>query len=211
MAGRHFCVSFMAPNDLEWCLKHGASVMLDNGAFSAWTRGVAIDWCKFYEWCEPYLGHPHWVVLPDVIDGDEGANDELLAGSPLPRELSAPVWHLHESLDRLRRLSDEWPRICFGSSGEFAVPGNEAWVSRIDAAWEVLASSGRRPWVHMLRAMREASDGPWPFASADSTNIARNHAGTVRVAAQVPESMAMRIDARNPKYIGKRALQPNLF
>ena len=211
MAGRHFCVSFMASNDLNWCLQYGASVMLDNGAFSAWTRGITIDWNSFYDWCEPHLRHPHWAVLPDVIDGDEQANDNLLATNRLPKELVAPVWHLHERLDRLLKLADEWPRLCFGSSGEFAMPGNSSWVKRIDEAWDILAKSNRKPWVHMLRAMREASQGGWPFASADSTNIARNHAGSAKAPAQIPETMAARIDAKNPKFIGKRALQPNLF
>lgn len=32
-------------------------------------------------------------------------------------------------------------------------------------------------WLHMLRAAREASMGIYPFASTDSTNVARNHAG----------------------------------
>jgi hypothetical protein len=32
----------------------------------------------------------------------------------------APVWHLHESLDRLRRLCDYTNRVCFGSSGAYA-------------------------------------------------------------------------------------------
>lgn len=163
MPGRHFCVSFMAPHDLKWCLQHGASVMLDNGAFSAWTRGITIDWQAFYEWCAPVLRHPHWAVLPDVIDGDEEANDILLKANPLPREFVAPVWHLHESLDRLRRLADEWPRLCFGSSGAYATPGNGTWVARIEEAWELLEQSGRKPWVHMLRAMKEAGQGPWPF------------------------------------------------
>ena len=163
MVGRHFCVSFMAPNDLHWCLSNGASVMLDNGAFSAWTRGINIDWPSFYEWCGPVLRHPHWAVLPDVIDGDEEANDALLKANLLPREFVAPVWHLHESLDRLRRLADEWPRLCFGSSGAYAIPGSSAWVGRIETAWELLEKSGRNPWVHMLRAMKEAGQGPWPF------------------------------------------------
>jgi hypothetical protein len=163
MTGRHFCVSFMAPNDLTWCLQHGASVMMDNGAFSAWTRGAKIDWNNFYDWIELNLRHPHWAVLPDVIEGDEEANDNLLMLNRLPREYVAPVWHLHESLDRLRKLADEWPRLCFGSSGAFATPGNEAWIKRIDEAWNVLEQTSRKPWVHMLRAMREASQGAWPF------------------------------------------------
>lgn len=163
MIGRHFCVSHAAPNDLMWCMKHGASVMLDNGAFSAWTRGATPDWPAFYAWAEPHAVHPHWAVIPDVIDGDEEANDALLAACTLPREIAAPVWHLHESLDRLARLSDGYPRICFGSSGAYASPGTAAWRGRIDAAWDALAKTGRRPWVHMLRAMSEAGAGPWPF------------------------------------------------
>lgn len=115
MAGRHFCVSYVDARQLPVCLNVGASVMLDNGAFSAWTRGAAVDWTGFYQWAEPHLAHPHWAVVPDVIDGDEDANDSLLAECPLPRELAAPVWHLHESLDRLARLADCWPRLCFGS------------------------------------------------------------------------------------------------
>lgn len=161
MAGRHFCVSYAHPGDLRWCLAHGASVMLDNGAFSAWTRGISTDWAGFYEWVAPHLRHPHWAVIPDVIDGDEAANDTLVAACPMPRELAAPVWHLHESLDRLRRLADAFPRICFGSSGEYASPGGAVWRARIDAAWAALGNS--RTWVHMLRAMKEASEGAWPF------------------------------------------------
>jgi hypothetical protein len=141
-------------------MQHGASVMLDNGAFSAWTRGAAVDWAAFYAWATPHLRHPHWAVIPDVIDGDEAANDALLDACPLPRALSAPVWHMHESLGRLARLASFYPRICIGSSGEFAVPGLPAWRQRIDAAWEVIPST---TWVHMLRAMKEASEGAWPF------------------------------------------------
>lgn len=163
MAGRHFCVSHAHPGDLAWCMDHGASVMLDNGAFSAWTRGHTPDWSAFYAWAAPHLRHPHWAVIPDVIDGDEAANDALLASCPLPREFAAPVWHMHESMERLRRLAAEYPRICIGSSGEYATPGTTKWRGRIDAAWDAIATSGAHPWVHMLRAMTEAGAGPWPF------------------------------------------------
>ena len=211
MAGRHFCISWAAPNDLMWCLDHGASVMLDNGAFSAWTRKQVINWPAFYEWVAPHLRHPHWAVIPDVIDGDEMANDALLASCPLPRALSAPVWHMHESLERLSRLSSLYTRICIGSSGEYATIGNLEWRNRINDAWQVIQDTDANPWVHMLRAMKEASEGDWPFASADSTNVARNHAGSINRAAQDTERMAARIDARNPRHIGRRKDQGNLF
>ncbi len=53
--------------------------------------------------------------------------------------------------------------------------------------------------------------GLGPFASADSTNIARNHAGAAGRRAQIPQVMAMRIDAQNPRRTGKRAAQAELF
>jgi hypothetical protein len=199
LVGRHFCVSFADPRDIDWCLAKGSSVMMDNGAFSMWTRRVEVDWNKFYDWVRPRLRHPHWVVLPDVIDGDEAANDALLKSNPFPRELVAPVWHMHESLDRLSNLAQDWPKVCIGSSGDYNVLGSPTWCGRIDAAWETLDKLQVKPWVHMLRAMATVSKGRWPFASADSTNIARNHKGSSKQRAQDICEMADRLDSTNPK------------
>jgi hypothetical protein len=198
LAGRHFCISYVEPRDIDWCTRNGASVMMDNGAFTSWTQGKPVDWNGYYKWLEPRLEPPHWAVLPDVIDGDEQANDELLKGNPFRKELVAPVWHLHESFDRLKRLIDQWPRVCFGSSGAYAKIGTSDWNARIDSAWEITVKTGSKPWIHMLRAMSAASKGPWPFASADSTNIARNHKGSRHQRAQDIEQMAARLDAQNP-------------
>jgi hypothetical protein len=193
LTGRSFCVPFSDPRDLRTCMSIGQSVMLDNGAFSAWTRGHVPDWPGYYAWVEPHLSPAHWAVVPDVIDGDAAANLALAAQWPHRREWSAVVWHLHEPLDHLAVLADGWPRICFGSSGAYADPSSDAWHARIDAAWNMLERTGRRPWVHMLRAMSQACSGAWPFASADSTNIARNHNGRRDVA-----RMAADIEARHP-------------
>lgn len=46
------------------------------------------------------------------------------------------------------------------------------------------------PWLHMLRGMR-CVGMRWPFASADSTDIARNH----NRPQNTPRSMADRWDA----------------
>jgi hypothetical protein len=147
-------------------------------------------------WGEPWLHfQTTWAVCPDVIDGSELDNDALLADwlrTRLPR--GAPVWHLHESLDRLRRLADTFPRICFGSSGQYSKPGSDAWSRRVDEAWNAIHSVG--VWVHMLRAMDEATQGPWPFASADSTNLARNHLGSGSAPGRDIRRMAERIDSR---------------
>ena len=69
MAGKNFCVSFANPYDANWCLAHGQSVMWDNGAFTHHQRGGELDIAAYSKWVEPLLGHPHWAVIPDVIDG----------------------------------------------------------------------------------------------------------------------------------------------
>ena len=194
LAGRCFCVSYAAPNDLKTCMQIGQSVLLDNGAFSAWTRGYMPNWDAYYDWVEPHLSPVHWAIVPDRIDGSVEDNLILANRWPHRREWAGMVWHMHEPLDHLARLSDAWPRVCFGSSGEFANPCADAWHQRIDAAWNMLERTRRRPWVHMLRAAQQACDGPWPFASCDSTNVGRNHASSDRSA----PTMAAAIDAKNP-------------
>ncbi len=190
LAGKHFCVSFARPDDAGWCLSHGQSVMWDNGAFSLHTRGAAIDWLAFYRWLDDRIAHPHWAVVPDVIDGDVDAQRSLMAQWPFGRELSAPVWHMGLPIDYLLDLADEWPRICFGSSAQFWSVGSSAWDRRCDEAFNALEQRGLRPWVHMLRGLGQAGKR-WPFASADSVNVARNFKRN----GVCPELMARRIDA----------------
>lgn len=194
MSGRHFCVSYARPDDLEDCLRIGQSVMLDNGAFSAFTRGQKLDVDGYYDWLDEHLAHPHWAVIPDVIDGDEQAQRELIATWRFPKELSAPVWHLGLSIDWLLELASEWPRICLGSSGDYWQVGSQAWCGRMDEAYEAMTSRFRHlPWVHGMRMLGQA-DGRWPLASADSTNVARNYKRNN----EAPDAMAARIDRLQP-------------
>lgn len=191
MSGKHFCVSFANPSDAEWCMSHGQSVMWDNGAFTAFTQGKVFDRMAFAKWVEPRLGHPHWAIIPDVIDGTVEDQRAAAKDWPYARELSAPVWHMGLPVDWLLELSDGWPRVCFGSSGRYWQVGSEAWSRRADEAFNALSKRGTLPWVHMLRGMDLAGD-KWPFASADSVNVARNFKDR-RVC---PERMARVIDGR---------------
>ena len=189
LAGKSFCVSFARPDDLNFCLKNGQSVMLDNGAFSFFTKKKKADWYKFYNYLEPILGHPHWAIIPDVIGGGEEENDQLLKEWFFPPELSANVWHLDEPSERLIRLSDMGMKVCFGSSGDYWQIGSEKWCRRVDLAFNALSKIGQLPWIHMLRGM--AVSHLYPFASVDSTNVARNFKNNFTC----PEYMARRIDA----------------
>lgn len=175
----HAFVSARRPEQLALALEVCQSLAIDNGAFSAWKDGQPItDLAPFYEWAAEVAKYPSvdFVVIPDVIDGTERDNDRLVDEWPLPRSVGAPVWHMHEGLDRLARLAHEWPRICLGSSGEFSKVGTPAWWARMRTAMLVLCDHKGRPVtkLHGLRMLNPAVFSRLPLASADSTNIARN-------------------------------------
>ena len=173
--GGHYCVSFAAPQDVKRAHQYGQSVLLDNGAFSFWKTGKKTKWTAYYEWCDTWLAYPtSWAIIPDIIEGDAAANDELIFEWP-HGDRGSPVWHMHEPIDRLLLLLDEWPKVCFGSSEQYAKVLSQAWCRRCDLAWNEIAKRFHKtPWVHMLRGM-QCVNREWPFASVDSTDVARNH------------------------------------
>lgn len=208
LAGRHFCVSHAAPQDVERVHMIGQSVMLDNGAFSAWKAKKPTNWPAYYAWCEKWLQSPStWAVIPDEIDAGAQMQDALISEWP-HGDKGAPVWHMDESLDRLLRLIDNWPRVCIGSTDEYAVVLSEAWERRMDDAWNLISRSRRfLPNVHMLRGM-QLSGRRWPFAIVDSTDIGRNH----NRSQNTPRGMADRWDAmQTPRTWATRPSQEDMF
>jgi hypothetical protein len=202
LVGRNFCVRYGEHRDDEVCHEIGQSVMLDNGAFPFWTKGTPTDWPGFVAWAKPWLEHrTTWAVMPDIIDGTEEDQERLSAWLfNYDREVwarCAPVWHMHESIDRLRFLCASHERVCIGSSGAYRKPGTPGWHRRMEEAFDAVCGNGPAPtWIHMLRAMDEAIHGPYPFASADSTNLARNHAGSTGRARFDIVARANEIDGR---------------
>jgi len=190
LAGRCFCVSHAAPQDVARVHMIGQSVMLDNGAFSAWKSGKQTNWNGYYQWCDQWLDYPTtWAVIPDVIDAGTQEQDALLREWPHGHK-GAPVWHMDEPIYRLLQLCDEWPRVCVGSTAEYAIVLSDAWCHRMDEAFNELASRHKRmPWLHMLRGM-QLSGKQYPFGSVDSTDLARNH----HLPHQTPRKMADRWD-----------------
>lgn len=183
LSGRHAFVSFARPDQLEIAIEVCQTFAVDNGAFSAWKGGEPItDWSRYYAWVADLHRLPlfDFAVIPDVIDGDEQANDELVEQwpwrSPKDSWIGAPVWHMHESIERLRRLAFAWPRVCIGSSGDFATVASPAWWNRITEAMNAICDRDGRPVtkLHGLRMLNPEVFRHLPFASADSTNIAQN-------------------------------------
>jgi hypothetical protein len=175
----HAFVSFRHCDQLPVAVEVCQSFAIDNGAFSAWKSGHPIqDWSAFYEWAAQCQRIPScdFAVIPDVIDGDEESNDVLLDTCPLPFWFGAPVWHMHESLDRLERLALQYPRICLGSSGAYATVNSREWWKRMDETMRVVCTRDGEPLVklHGLRMLNPKVFTKLPLSSADSTNIGRN-------------------------------------
>lgn len=175
----HAFVSFAHPQQMGLAVAACQSFAVDCGAFSAWRKGQPVtDWGEYYAFAEAAKRQPScdFAVIPDVIDGTEGENDDLVADWPLPKWFGAPVWHLHESFHRLERLAERFPRVCLGSSGEYAQIGSARWWRRMHEAMRVICTDDGAPLcrLHGLRMLDPRVFTRFPFASADSTNIGRN-------------------------------------
>ena len=176
----HTCVSYANQGQLRTCLEWCRSVMLDNGAFSAWKSGVKFDFDGFMDWVEEYGKHPAvgMVIVPDVIGGGIEENDEMLReaigrNGKMPW---VPVYHMDEDLSRLERLVDEFPYVAIGSSGEFASIGDTKWWVRMTEMMGVACDGDGYPKarLHGLRQMDATIFSHVPYASVDSTGVAQN-------------------------------------
>lgn len=179
---RHAFVSFERPEQIAFAAEVCQSFALDNGAFSVWRRGATLDVAGYVAWVKEWERHPgfDWALIPDAIDGTEQENDALFAtyrqaGGDLLA--GVPVWHLHESFERLARLCRQFPRVALGSSGQWADVGTTSWWERMGEAMDFICDEQGRPpcKLHGLRMLNPTVFSQLPLASADSTNAAQNH------------------------------------
>lgn len=211
---RHFLVPWKRCEDLPIVSSHCAGFCLDNSAFSAWKAGAPIaDWSPYMDWVRSWCQHPSFdfAIIPDVIDGSEKDNDRLIrdwvqwdgwtvndSGSEYEHiaacTVGVPVWHLHESLERLDRLTRGWYRVALGSSGDFATIGTDRWDRRMAEAFGVICDSDGRPRckVHGLRMLARDIVEAYPFSSCDSTNVAQNSQLVRRYGQYCPPTQAQR-------------------
>jgi hypothetical protein len=179
ISGGHAFISYVHPEQVNLAVEVCQSFALDNGAFSLWKSGESVsDWSGFYDWALNLKRIPScdFAVIPDVIDGGENENDALLKDCPFPKWFGSPVWHFHESLDRLDRLAHEYVRVCLGSSGKFSTVGSAEWFSRMGEVMRIVCDADGFPVckLHGLRMLNPSIFTKFPFSSVDSTNIARN-------------------------------------
>lgn len=178
---RHGLTSFADPEQVALMAEVCQSFILDNGAFTHWRAGRGeVDVAAYGDWVAQWCRHPgfDFCLIPDVIDGSEFDNDRMLARwfkTGLFKH-GVPVWHLHESIDRLRYMSIAYPRVALGSSGAFATPGDEAWWLRMEDVMAAVCDEQGRPLVklHGLRMLNPEIFSVIPLSSADSCNVGRN-------------------------------------
>lgn len=175
--GRDALVSFAYMDDLGAVADVCKSFIFDNGAFTAWKNGKEIDREAYYKWVSDWCKHPgfDWALIPDVIDGNESDNNRMLLEWPKElRRYGVPVYHMHESLERLELLVSKFPRVAIGSSGEFPTPGAKVWWGRMCEIMKVCCDESGKPRtrLHGLRMLNPKIFTKLPLASADSTNAA---------------------------------------
>ncbi|MGL6554453.1 hypothetical protein ACSZNL_13995 [Aeromonas jandaei] len=177
-SGRHAFISSANPGQLSLASEITQSFALDNGAFTFWKTGREIDWDGYYKFVEKWMHHPRFdfAIIPDVIDGGEKGNDELLAAWPHGKVVGVPVWHMNESDERFIRLCRHYNRVAIGSCGEYDVKHPSKCVAKLKDVIRHVVNEHGYPLakLHMLRGLNKAVFKHLPFSSADSTNVARN-------------------------------------
>lgn len=190
--GRHVLVPFTQPHILPLVADVCSSFCLDNGAYSAWRRGIAPDWEQYVGWCAEWDRHPRYdfAFAPDVIGGTERENMVLLAKYGMRIKHAVPVYHMHESLEYAHKLAKRFSRIAIGSSGEWPTPGTSSWWGRMSDVMSAVCDDQGRPItrLHGLRMLNPKIFSSLPLSSADSCNAGINAGSKKRFGYMPPKA-----------------------
>lgn len=180
-------VSYARPDQVKKIAAIDCKLVLDNGAFSTWRKASGDDcqpgtewwkkhWAAYYDFVGGWFSRIEWFIIPDVIEGTEAENDDLI--EQVPHWLvhkAVPVWHSDESIERLLCLCQRFSRVAIGCCGPHRVIRTKAWQQRMDEVFrELYVNRQLSVKIHGLRMLDVRVLSRYPFASADSTNVAVN-------------------------------------
>lgn len=193
-------VSFARPEQMKKIALIPNHIRLDNGAYSAWDKAkkkkIVVDWGKrsekFYDFVGKWYSRIDWFLIPDVIEGDEAENDAQLALVPSwLKPKSVPVWHSDESIYCLIRLSESFEWVAIGCCGPHRNIRSRWWEQRMDEVFtELYIKRDSKVKLHCLRMLDVRVLGKYPFASADSTNVAVNVPKTEKRFPEITDKLA---------------------
>lgn len=127
--------------------KNKISLILDSGAFSAWTRRVAIDIDEYIKFSLENIEHIDYVVNLDVIPGFPGdknitedkkeasaaagyENYYYMLKKGIPKEKLIHVFHMGEDMKWLRKMVDEIPYIGLSPANDRRTPEKIIWLDK---------------------------------------------------------------------------------
>lgn len=223
LQGRHALVPYPRKDDLGCVADVCKSFVFDNGAFSVWRKGGTLDVEGYKQWVKDWCKHPgfSWALIPDVIEGTDEENNVMINDwndSGLYR-YGVPVYHLHESVERLKMLANIFPTVALGSSGQYSKPNSKVWWGRMKEVMDAVCDEQGRPMckLHGLRMLDPRVFTKLPLTSADSTNAAVNGGSVSRfgmytppTAGQRAEVIANRIEQHNSSAIWERTNQTEI-
>lgn len=180
-------ISFARPDQIKKIAAIDCKLVLDNGAFSTWRKASSgicqpdaewwrKHWNGYYYFVGAWFSRIEWFIIPDVIEGSEAENDNLIGQVPhWLMDKAVPVWHSDESIERLLRLCQRFPRVAIGCCGPHRIIRTKPWQQRMDEVFrELYVIRKLRVKIHGLRMLDVRVLSRYPFASADSTNVAVN-------------------------------------
>lgn len=177
-------VSFARPEQMKKISNIPCQIWLDNGAFSRWKKAKKVRkvvdwdavWNQYFDFVGGWFSRISWFLIPDVIEGSETENDALIKRvPPWLMEKAVPVWHSDESIERLIRLATLFPRVAIGCCGPHRMIRTKPWEKRMDEVFrEIYITRQMDVKLHGLRMLDVRVLSMYPFASADSTNVAVN-------------------------------------
>ena len=179
--GRNVLIPYIRQDNLAIALDVAEGVIFDSSTYSYWRAGKGrAPFPEYVKWVSSMARHPSFdfCFIPDIIDGTQSENWQLVREwiDMKYKFMGVPVWHLHESLEYLAWLVENFSLIAIGSSGQWSTPGTLEWWQRIAQAMEVICDEEGRPRckVHGLRMLSWRIIEHIPLSSADSTDAAVN-------------------------------------
>lgn len=179
-------------------MKNDISIILDSGAFSAWTRGAEINIDEYCQFCLENQDIFDYVVNLDVIPGKFGnkklGREEIersaskgyenylyLLSKGVPKEKLIHVFHQNEDFSWLKRMVKEMEYIGLSPANDRTTPEKIAWL---DLCMQHVLDDKGMPLVKFhgfavtsLRIMMR-----YPWYSVDSTSwVMRSRMGSVLV------------------------------
>ena len=169
----------------------GADVMIDSGAFTAFTQGKAIDMAEYTEWILKERQRITHAAALDVI-GDWKAsarNYERMLSIVGDRLHVVPAWHIGSPLSELLRLCKEAGYVAIGGCVPYA-KRPKLLMRHLVQAHKVAQSSGAK--LHGLGVTGRTTMTQLPWRSVDSSSWQTGHQyGNMSLAGRAGEFVAI--------------------